>query len=166
MIKFAAIIKKELKESADALHSINGSIERLDKTREPFNLSKSARYLIWWLTQIETDVYDSEFQGITQKKNYIDKICTRNKQKPTEICLCILESYDDLRADFRSLFDITNIEAKKSQVFQTYLDQVGKKIIILKQDIAIQVKDIDTNENCIPAQDNPSTILPKQGAKS
>lgn len=113
-------------------------------------LSKAARYVIRWLTQIETAVYDSEVQIQGDDQNsYKDLIADRKKQTPTETCRCILREYKDLLENFDGLFHTEKIKAKTLDELQKYLDQVGQQIVSLKQMVAAKVKDSPDTEACI-----------------
>ncbi len=183
MIKFANILEKENKiheegnktlESfasvmnevakagtgqVDALMAIDKSINRLiqlQADRPVKKLSATARYVIWWLTQIETDVYDTQY---VSWESYKDKILKRReKQEPTDNCQCILKNYPDLHSDFNDLLpdekSLSNLikEIKEGTELRNYLDKVGQQILILKQNVAIQVKDNDETEKCIASQ--------------
>ncbi len=128
---------------------IRNFIQIQGQSHQTVELSKAARYVIWWLTQIETDVYDSEVQIQRDQNSYKDKIANRKLQKPTENCRHILREYKDLLENFDGLFDTEKIKAKTLDELQKYLDPVGQQIVSLKQMVAAKVKDSPDTEACI-----------------
>lgn len=135
--------KNQVQVIAEGFAKINKSVKHLTAgsgiTQPPINvLSNSARYLIWWLTQIETDVCD---QTDATLATYKQKTIRRADEQPTKECRKILgaTSQSQLLNDFNELLKIPT--TLKETEFKAYLDAAVEKIWILKQKIAHQVID-------------------------
>lgn len=141
---------ERLAKATEKIGNLSSSVQQIENylaqdSYETSKLSTAARYVIWWLTQIETDVYDREIQINEQQNSFGDKICHRNQQDPTKISRSILAHYPSLLTAFNVLLDENSVgsKAKSLAKLQPYLDQIGKQIVILKKNVATQVKDTD-----------------------
>lgn len=150
-------------DQAAALEKINQSINSFGPSPIKQKLSDRARYLIWWLTQIEVDVCD---KTDATWQTYIKKIQVRagvngkDPQQPTTQCRTYLAEYVDLRNDFEQLLIVP--EPNDRHELQTHLDDVIQKIWILKRKIANQVTDIDSSTQ----KDSTKKSTTQTGAKS
>jgi len=153
---------KEIKDSVTEIYHLM----QITQIRPHDPLSKAARYVIGWLTQIETDVYDREIQVSSTQNSFREKICARKTQSPTVTCQSILEKYPRLSKNFSNLLDESRINAtnaKKPDDLRPLLDQIGREIISLKHMVSLSVEDNDTTDKYIQSSESLDKKSPKQG---